>query len=379
MKKLKVLQINKLYYPVTGGIERVVQQLAEGLKDETDMKVLVCKEKGKTSVDSINGVMVYRAGSFGVFSSLPLSFSFIWELRKLSKDRDILHFHMPFPLGDIACLLSGYKGKVIVWWHSDIVRQKKLMKLYQPIMNRFLKRADVIIVATQGHIQGSKYLRPFKDKCVIIPFGVDKKIEQQADKWYQNKKQEIKKTITFLFVGRLVYYKGCKVLLEAFKEVKDAKLIMIGNGPMELELKNLVQSYNIQDRVQFLGNIKEEELVEYFKFCDVFVLPSIVRSEAFGLVQIEAMVYGKPVINTNLPSGVPYVSLNHITGLTVPPGNKKALARAMNWMVEHKEERLKMGERARQRVKMEYEMDTMLKRILDLYQKFTRNKKDRNR
>ena len=182
MDKVKVLQVNKLYYPWVGGVERVVQQLAEGLNDRTDMKVLVCQAKGRASVEKINGVEVHRAGSLGMMFSMPISISFFREFKKLSKDRDIVHFHMPFPLGDLACLLSGYKGKVVVWWHSDIVKQKKLMKLYKPILEKFLSRADVIIAATQGNIDGSDYLLKYRDKCVIIPYGLDRNIEKESDK-----------------------------------------------------------------------------------------------------------------------------------------------------------------------------------------------------
>lgn len=183
--KIRVLQVNKLYYPVTGGIERVVQQLAEGLCEDTDTKVLVCRRKGRTIVEQIAGIEVTRASSMGMLSSLPLSVSFLWKFRRMAKDRDIIHIHMPFPLGDLACFLSGYKGRVILWWHSDIVRQKKLMKLYRPLMEWLLRRADCIVVATQGHIDGSKYLKPYQEKCRIIPFGVDLKIEKEADRWYE--------------------------------------------------------------------------------------------------------------------------------------------------------------------------------------------------
>ena len=138
---------------------------------------------------------------------------------------------------------------------------------------------------------------------------------------------------------------------------------------MEEELKNLAKHYGMENRVTFLGNIGEEKLIEQYKKCDVLVLPSIVRSEAFGLVQIEAMAYGKPVINTQLPSGVPYVSLHKETGLTVEPGNVKELEEAMNWMTEHKEERIEMGKRARMRVEQEYTVEKMLKRVVEIYRK----------
>lgn len=374
MKKLKVLQINKIYYPYTGGVERVVQQIAEGLKDRTDMKVLVCNENKETITEMVNGVEVRRAGSFAMLGNMPLSIRFFGELRRMAQDCDVLHFHMPFPVGDLAGLLSGYKGKIVVWWHSDVVRQKKMMLLYRPFMEQFLKRADVIIVATQGHIDGSTYLKPYAEKCVIIPFGVDPALEKKADAWVLSKadtateKQETNRPVRFLFVGRLVYYKGCKILLEAFQKVKNAELIMVGDGAMKEELLELTASYGMTERVHFLGSATDEMLEENFANCDVFVLPSIVKSEAFGLVQIEAMAYEKPVINTNLPSGVPHVSLHGQTGLTVEPEDVQGLADAMNWMVEHPEERIEMGRKGRQRVKEEYQMSKMLDRLLKVYQ-----------
>lgn len=367
MKKIKVLQVNKLYYPVTGGIEKVVQEIAEGLNDKTDMKVLVCKQKGKSVVEKINGVTVYRAGSFGVLFSMPISLSFFIQFWKLSKDRDVVHFHMPFPLGDLACLLSRYKGKVVVWWHSDIVKQKKLMFFYRPIMDRFLKRADIIIVATKGHIDGSKYLPKYRDKCVIIPFGVDKNLEKRGDEYIKNHSLYTPHKPIFLFVGRLVYYKGCDILLEAFAKTKGAELVIIGSGELEENLIERSKELKLDSRVHFRGNVDESELIKAFENCDVFILPSVERSEAFGLVQIEAMAYGKPVINTNLPSGVPFVSIDKVTGLTVKPNDVQALTDAIQWMIDHEKERIEMGKRAKQRVKELYQLDNMLENIMNVY------------
>lgn len=373
MRKIKVLQVNKLYHPFTGGVERVVQQIAEGLQDDVNMKVLVCNEQKESVSETINGVKIHRSGSLGMLGNMPVSLKFIFDLRKAAKAADIIQFHMPFPIGDLAGLLSGFNGKIVLWWHSDVVRQKKMMILYKPVMEMFLKRADAIIVATQGHIDGSQYLKPYVNKCVIIPYGVDPAIEKKADEWFEktkNRTEEKKDTpVTFLFVGRLVYYKGCKILLKAFRKVKNARLIMIGSGVMERELKELAVSYGVKDRVVFTGNVSDEELERYFAECDVFVLPSIVRSEAFGLVQIEAMAYGKPVINTNLPSGVPYVSIHKETGLTVEPENAGELAKAMQWMVDHPKERIEMGNRARLRVKEKYQMSEMIKNVYDLYKR----------
>lgn len=381
--KIRVLQVNKLYYPVTGGIERVVQQLAEGLCKDTDTKVLVCRKKGKTVVEQVGGVEVTRASSMGMLSSLPLSVSFLWKFRRMAKDRDIIHIHMPFPLGDLACFLSGYKGKVILWWHSDIVRQKRLMKLYRPLMEWLLRRADCIVVATQGHIDGSKYLQPYEDKCRIIPYGVDPKMEREAERWYEDRKPHKKSdkkpdVVNYLFVGRLVYYKGCRIMIEAFARAAEAdrrlRLDIVGMGPLEPELKKQTEELGVTDQIYFHADVSDDELVRYLKECDVFVLPSLQRSEAFGLVQIEAMAFGKPVINTRLPSGVPYVSLHGETGLTVEPGNVTELAEAMQYLAEHPSERQQMGKRARERMEEQFRMDTMLERVLHLYEEFAERK-----
>ncbi len=373
MKKKKVLQINKRYFPYIGGIERVVQQIAEGLADEMDMTVLACSTGRHREEYVREGVKVIQVPSLGTWGkSLPIPLGLIREMRKQAKQQDVIHLHMPFPFGDIACLCSGFKGKIVLWWHSDVVRQKRMMHFYKPVMKRMMKRADVIVVANEGLIEGSDYLKEYRDKCVIIPFGVEKRIEEIADRYMEQPEPDrVRKDtgrVRFLFVGRLVYYKGCKVLLEAFRQVRDAELIMVGCGKLEQHLKRMAEDYGLGDRVTFLGKVSEDELCCQYKNCDVFVLPSVVKSEAFGLVQIEAMSFGKPVINTALPSGVPYVSIDGVTGLTVPVENPDALADAMQWMVEHEEERLEMGKRARMRVEEKYRFNMMIQSIKKVYE-----------
>lgn len=370
-KKIRVLEVNKLYYPVTGGIERLVQQIAEGLNKRIDLKVLVCRKKGFGYREKVNGVEVVRAGSAGVLFSLPISLSFILKLRKMSKEADIIHFHVPFPLGDLACLLSNYKGKVVVSWHSDIVRQKKMMRLYKPLMDRFLKRADVILVATQGHIDGSDYLFEYRDKCRVVPYGVEPRIEELSDKYLAEEKvgdAKADKPVRFLFIGRLVYYKGCDVLVEAFSKVSNAELWLVGTGPLEEDLKQRVRDLGISGKVSFRGVISDDEMVKCIYLCDALVLPSVAKSEAFGLVQLEAMVFEKPVVNTNLPSGVPYVSIDKETGFTVEPKSVEQLTKAMQWLVDHEEDRKIMGKKGRQRVKRYFTTKDMLDNIENIYE-----------
>lgn len=369
MEKIKVLQVNKLYYPSVGGIERTVQHIAEGLKEDVDMEVLVCQSKGKCADDSVNGVPVRRCGSLGTLFSLPISISFLWEIRKRSKGKDIIQFHAPFPLGDLGCLLSRYKGKVILYWHSDVVKQKKLMLLYRPIMERFLRRADAIIVASEGVMKGSSYLMPYKKKCVFIPFAVNDEILRRGTEYLFCRKMERESYVRFLFVGRLVYYKGVDVLLRAFVGISNAELTIIGDGELEEGLEEFVQVHGISRKVHFLGKVVDEELYKAYEECDVFVLPSVAKSEAFGLVQLEAMAYGKPIINTNLASGVPEVSLDGITGLTVEPGDEGGLAYAMEWMVAHPKERDEMGMAARKRLEENYTGEIMMGHMKEFYKR----------
>lgn len=373
---MRILQVNKFYYPITGGIEKTVQQISEGLSKEHSVKVLVCQPKGKGKFERINGVPVYKTGSFGTYFSVPISLSFLFKFRELSKNSNIIQLHMPFPMSDIACLLSNYKGKVVIWWHSDIVRQKKLFLLYKPLMNKLLKRADAIIVATEEQIIHSNSLGNYREKCVIIPFGVNKRFEKESDDFFMRTKKNdasIEKITTFLFVGRLVYYKGCMVLIDAFKKVKNAQLIIIGDGPLKKELYNRIKKYDLQNKVHIYSNISDKQLPYYFKKCDVFVLPSIEKSEAFGLVQLEAMSYAKPVINTNLKTGVPTVSIHKKTGLTVEPNNIKQLTEAMNWMSCHPYEREILGKNAKVRVKNFYQEEEMLRKIEQLYAKLLKS------
>lgn len=382
MGKKRILQLNKRYYPYVGGIERVVCQVAESLSGQAKMSVLACSEDRSYREETINGVHVIRVPSLAKWGSLPIPFGLIAALRRLSKEQDIIHLHMPFPFGDLACLLSGYKGKIVLWWHSDVVRQKKMMFFYKPVMRRMLKRADAIVVATWGHVEGSAYLKPYKEKCIVIPYGVDKAIEEQADRYMKKKAaaepegQVQEKPVRFLFAGRLVYYKGCDVLIKAFAKTEGATLVIVGSGDREKECRKLAKELGIEKKVLFLGAVSEKELCRQYAACDVFVLPSVVRSEAFGLVQIEAMAFGKPVINTKLPSGVPYVSIDKMTGLTVPPGDVQALAEAMQYLTENKEVRREMGERARARMKKEYRIETMTERMTELYSSLLSCKKE---
>ena len=240
------------------------------------------------------------------------------------------------------------------------------MLFYRPFMMYLLRRADVIFVATQGHIDGSDVLPQFREKCRILPYGIAPEeylaIEQKP---FLTDKLNDKNAVKIFFTGRLVYYKGVDVLLRAFRYTRNCELFIAGTGQLEESLKRYAKAHGMSDKVHFLGFLPDDELRQAYADCDIFVLPSVAKSEAFGIVQLEAMVYGKPVINTSLPSGVPHVSLHGVTGLTVPPSSPKALAAAINRLAEDKPLREKLGRNAAVRVKRDFNEKDIIRKLYE--------------
>ncbi|MDE5582991.1 MAG: glycosyltransferase [Ruminococcus sp.] len=368
---LRILEVNKSYFPHTGGIETIVRQYSEeiGKTDGIQLKTLVCRDNfGMTYHENINGVNLTRSGSFGTFFSCPVSLSFIKIFRKMAENADIVHIHMPFPLADIALMMSGYRKKVVISWHSDIVRQKKLLIIYKPFLKYTLSRADCILTATEGHIKGSEWLKDYSYKCKILPYGLNTEKYSDIKKMpYLTEKCTCKKSIKVFFSGRLVYYKGVETLIKAFCHVRGCELFISGQGVLEKNLKEKVQRYGLEKTVHFLGFLPENQLKQAYADCDIFVLPSTEKSEAFGIVQLEAMIYGKPVINTSLDSGVPYVSIHGKTGLTVKPENHRQLAKAINYLADNPDIREKFGESAQKRVLTEFNEKDIIKRLYKIF------------
>ena len=361
---MKILEVNKFYAPHIGGIETLVEERARyfASRPDTEVKVLVCQERGDTEEECIDGVEVIRCGCHLIVAACPISFAFLKKFRELAKWADVIECHMPFPLGDLACLLSRTKKRVVLAWHSDVVKQKHLLKLYSPLLRWFLRRADTIIVATKGHIDSSPFLPEHREKCSVIPYPLEIERYEKAKRLpILTGRLHDPTKCKLLFVGRLVYYKGVEVLLEAFRGVVGCELFLCGTGVLEDSLRTQAEGLE----VHFMGRLSDEELKAAFADCDIFILPSVENSEAFGIVQQEAMVYGKPVINTSLPTGVPYVSLHGKTGLTVPPRDVQALTNAIQKLADNSKLRRIYGDNAAQRVRKEYDSRVVMQRIYE--------------
>jgi rhamnosyl/mannosyltransferase len=363
---MKVLQINKLYYPFTGGVEQVAYDISNELSDKLDMNVLVANDKFQRSKESINGTNVIRSASVGRYFSMPVAPKFPLELNKISAD--IYHYHLPFPLGVVSDLMVNPRGKKIITWHSDIIKQKNILKLYKPFLKKFLNKVDKIVTTSPNMIENSSFLKKYKEKCTVIPLGINPK-DFNLTGYTNEKKKEIKnqykKPIIF-FVGRLVYYKGIEVLIRAMKNI-DAQLLIGGTGPLENELKNLVNSMNLNDNIDFLGFVKDEDLAAYYHASKFFVLPSVAPSEAFGIVQLEAQACGKPVISTNLPTGVPYANKDRETGIVVEPNSVDQLHKALKKLLNDSSLRKELGENAKKRVNEVFTVKKMGEAYFNLY------------
>ncbi|HOW13090.1 MAG TPA: glycosyltransferase [Candidatus Pacearchaeota archaeon] len=349
---MKILQVNKFYYPWIGGVESVVQQIAEGLNKKNDYQVdvLVCQPQGKKSVENINGVNIFRASSCGVLLGMPISFDFFKIYKNIFKNYDAVFLHYPFPLSFLAYFLFSPRKKLYVWYHSDIVRQKFFEFFLKPIHLFVLKRAQKIFVSNPNLIFSSNYLKKFKEKCIVIPFGIE--IEKfKLTEEIKNEAFAIKSKFgspLVLAVGRLVYYKGFKYLIEAAQNV-DAKFLIIGNGPLERELKNLINKLGLENKVFIISSVKN--LIPYYYACDVFVLPSIFKSETFGIVLLEAMACGKPIISTELGTGTSWININNQTGFVVDPQNSKELAEKIDLILKDANLRKKFEANALRRAK----------------------------
>lgn len=347
-------------------MESVLYDLCHELKEKVDLRVLVAGRRGPTRKEVNDGVEVIRVGSLGMIFSTSICPTMVYWIKRVPAD--IVQIHHPNPMANIAYLLSNQRGKLIVLYQSDIVRQRVTHQLYIPFMMRMFKRADRIIVTSTNYLESSPLLVQFKEKCVLIPLGID--VHRFNKRGGESKIAAIRSQYggkIVLFVGRLTHYKGVPYLLEAMKKVS-GRLLIIGKGDLEGHLKNQAAQNGLSTKVHFLGELGENEMIPFFHACDVLVLPSISRNEAFGLVQLEAMASYKPVVSTDLETGVPYVNRNGVTGFVVPPRDSWALAGAINRLLEDENLRNRMGIEGRQRVEREFTKERMAQETLKLYE-----------
>lgn len=364
---MRVVHVYKDYYPVAGGIENTVRMLATELarRPGFEMVVLTTNTGPRTERLTIDGVEVIKAGRQLAVASTPISLPLLVEMGRLKPD--IAHLHFPYPWGEVAYLLSG-RGRMVLSYHSDIVKQGRLLRFYEPFLWRVLDRAEVIVATSPNYVESSPYLRRFVSKCTVVPCGVDIARFERVDPARVDALKNWFGHPLVLFVGVFRYYKGLPYLIEAMKHV-DARLVLVGRGPLEGTLRSRAAEIGLGDKVVFAGFVPDEDLAAYYHAADVYVLPASHRSEALGISTMEAMACGVPVVTTELGTGTSYVNLDGLTGLVVPPANPLALAGAINRLLADGDLRRKMGQAGRDRVRRVFSKEVVVDQMAELYGK----------
>lgn len=369
---MKVLQLGK-YYPGNGGIESTMKDLAAGLASQGIQCDILCASSKHTHHTitytlAPNSKAICTPTIAKLFSTM-ISPGTISTLRQICQQYDIIHLHHPNPMAALALRLSRYKGKVIVHWHSDILKQSTLLQIYKPLQSWMLHRADAIIGTSPAYISQSPFLKSYVSKTYPIPTGTDAIIPNREYENQLRQKYSGKKII--FSIGRLVPYKGFDYLIRTAALLPDDYVVLIaGSGPLASQLQGLINELQLGNKVKLLGRVSDEERSALYGACDLYCLSSVAKSEAFAMVQIEAMSCGKPVVATNIPeSGVPWVNEHGVSGLNVEPQNPEALASAITKIISDPELYARLSEGAKERFHKFFTKETMVNSAKELYLK----------
>ena len=364
---MKVLQLGK-FYPIRGGVEKVMWDLTGGLSARGIDCDMLCAELEKDEIIHLNEhgrVICLKA--WRKMAATMIAPKMVSWLRKHKGEYDIIHVHHPDPMACLALRLSGYKGRVILHWHSDILKQKTLLRFYAPLQRWLIRRADTIVGTTPVYLKESPYLKDVQDKTVALPIGIkpvtfDERIAAEWKERYPGRKLVVS-------IGRLVPYKGYGYLVAAAKHLgPDYQVLIVGDGPVRENLEEDIRINGVEGNVKLLGYVEDEEMHALLAACDVFVLSSIMKTEAFGIVQIEAMSLGKPVVATKVPeSGVSWVNADGESGLNVPIKDSEALAEAIRTICTDTSLHEKFSKGALERFDRLFTLEGMIDKTIKIY------------
>lgn len=373
---MRVLQLTKFYPPFRGGIESVAYELASGLNAKgTKTDVLCAQHQPGGTVREITseGTPVTRVRSFGRILSTSMAPQMLWELQRIRKNHAVIHVHLPDPLTNLALLVARPTARIVVHWHSDVVHQRIALKVYAPLQQWLLRRADAIVVTSEAYGRASPWLQDFAAKCHVIPIGIRDISEDVAPASVEALRRRFAGRKLIFALGRLVYYKGFEHLVKAAALLPEDHVVVIGGvGELSDTLRSQIASLGLEHRVFLVGNIPEDDMPTYWAAADVFCLPSTHRSEAFGVVLLEAMRAGKPIVATLIPgSGVPWVNQDEVTGFNVAPASPPALAGAILKITSDEILRARLSAGARNRFSTIFTSERMVDRVQQLYQQVT--------
>jgi rhamnosyl/mannosyltransferase len=363
---MKILNLTKFYYPKLGGMETVVKNITESnIKNGFVSDVLCSNDSKRTVQETINKSNVLKSSRLFSFKSASICPFMPWQLKtKLNNQYDILHVHFPDPMTALSLFLCKPSTPFVIHWHSDIIKQKNLMLLYGPLQKWCLDHSKYIIVTSEEYFKHSHDLVPYRDKIKVIPIGIE------SDKKFNIKMPSQVKTI--LSVGRLTDYKGFSYLIEAANYLPDNYQIkIIGDGELRDVLNVQIEKLKLNNKVQLLGSISNEKLDQMYSSSDLFCLPSVLKSEAFGVVLLEAMSNGLPLVTCNIDgSGVSWVNQQNSTGLNVKPRDPKALAEAITKILEDNNLYQEYSRNSYERYRNDFTLSSMMNRIWEVYKSF---------
>jgi rhamnosyl/mannosyltransferase len=364
---MKILHVFKTYWPDTfGGVERVINSIAVGCaKLGVQSDVISLSATPSANTITFNGQLARKAKLDFEIASTGFSRELFFEFGKICEDYDIIHYQFPWPFMDLLHLKSSNGKPSVVSYQSDIVKQKALLKLYRPLMYRFLNSVDAIVATTPNYVQSSDVLQRYKSRIQIIPNGLDEvdyplPSSSVSEAW----RARLQKPY-FLFVGVLRYYKGLHTLIDAAR-FTDADIVIAGDGPLRQTLEAQANANSLTN-IHFTGSISDEDKCALLSGCSAFVFPSHLRSEAFGMSLVEAAMYGKPMISCEIGTGTSFVNLDQETGFVIPPENSQALASAMNHIFANPEHAATFGRNARHRYLAQFTSDRMCSEYVNLY------------
>lgn len=367
---MRIVHVYKDYHPpVRGGIEQTIERMArEQVRAGHHVTVLVSASGGRRSrTESVEGVQVVRVAEFARIWSSPICPGFPQALARL--EAELWHLHHPNPLGEISWQWAAPSGALLVSYYAEVVRQKALMPLYGPMIDRLLRRADrVHLISPNALERGGALLAPHRDKCRCVPLGVDAEplLGLSRDRPGARALRALHGDPFLLFVGRLRAYKGLDTLLDAMQQV-DAKLVIVGDGPMGERLREQARTLRLDGKVVFVGAVSDEILLDHLAAAGIGVLPSSQPSEAFGLAMVEYLAAGLPAVCTELGTGTTFVNLPGVTGIAVPPRDPKSLAAALNQLLTDPEMRSRQGAAGRDRVRELFTTRAMMRGLDALY------------
>lgn len=363
---MRVLHVFKTYLPDThGGVEQVIYQLAEGgVRHGIESHVFSLSAAGAAHNVPFEHHTTHRSRQDLYLASTGFSLSAIRDFRALVARMDVVHYHFPWPYMDLLHLMRGTRRPSLVTYHSDIVKQRVLLQAYRPLMRHFLGSMDRIVASSPNYAATSPELSRLADKVQIIPFGLDRATYPPASAERLAHWRERLGPRFFLFVGGLRYYKGLEYLLDAVRGT-DVVLAVCGGGAAEAALRQRAQGCA---NVHFLGALDDADKVALLTLCEAFVLPSHLRSEAFGVSLLEAAMLGKPLVCCEIGTGTTYINRDGETGLAVPPADVPALRAALLTLWQDPARARALGEGARERFEALFSGEVMVDAYAKLYQ-----------